>query len=72
MTTATLRFDDAIYEQIKELADFQGLTPTTFMRNAILEQLEDEQDYQEAIQVLRESNGESVSRSEIMKRLEML
>ncbi|GAB2027990.1 type II toxin-antitoxin system RelB family antitoxin [Lactovum odontotermitis] len=72
MTTATLRFDDAIYEQIKELADFQGLTPTTFMRNAILEQLEDEQDYQEAIQVLRESNGESVSRSEIMKRLEKL
>jgi predicted transcriptional regulator len=71
MTTATMRFDDAVYEQIKELADFHGLTPTTFMKKAILEQLEDELDYQEAIKVLQESDGETVSLDEVMNRLGM-
>ena len=71
MTTATMRFDDDIYSQIKELAEFHGLTPTTFMKNAILEQLEDELDYQEGIKALSEINGKTVSREKMMERLGM-
>lgn len=71
MTTATMRFDDEVYSQIKSLAEFHGLTPTTFMKNAILEQLEDELDYQDGIKVLAESNGKTVSREQIMERLGM-
>ena len=48
-----------------------GLTPTTFMKNAILEQLEDELDYQEGIKALSESNCKTVSREKIMERLGM-
>jgi predicted transcriptional regulator len=72
MTTVTIRFDDAVYKQIKELAAFHGLTPTAFMENTILEQVEDELDYQDAIKVLQESDGETVSQEEVMARLGLL
>ena len=41
------------------------------MKNAILEQLEDELDYQEGIKALSESNGKTVSREKMMERLGM-
>lgn len=69
MTVTSLRFKDEQYREIKELAEFEGVSVTTFMRQTILDRLQDENDYYEAAQNLEESNGETVSRDEIRRRL---
>lgn len=69
MTVTSIRFNDKQYDEIKKMAEFYGLSVTTFMRNAILERLEDELDYNAAIQSERESNGITYSRESILKEL---
>jgi len=71
MTVTSLRFKDDQYEAVKVLADFYGETVTTFMRRTILERLEDESDYQDAVKNLQASQGKTVSRQEVMNRLGM-
>lgn len=72
MTVTSLRFKDEQYQEIKELAEFEGVSVTTFMRQTILDRLQDENDYYEAAKNLEESNGETVSRDEIRRRLGMV
>lgn len=67
----SIRFPQNQYEQIQKLASLYGETVTNFMRQTILERLEDEMDYRDAIANKKASNGEVVSREEIMKRLDM-
>ncbi|UQS82917.1 DUF6290 family protein [Bombilactobacillus folatiphilus] len=50
-------------------ADLDGQTSTEFMRNAVLEKLEDSLDYQDAVTNIRESNGQNVSRECVKKQL---
>lgn len=69
MTVTSIRFKDDQYQAIKALADFYGESVATFMRQTILERLEDEADYRDAASNLEESHGETVSREEIMHRL---
>jgi len=69
MTVTSLRFKDDQYEAIKVLADFYGETVTAFMKKVILERLEDESDYQDAVKNLQASQGEVVSRQEVMAHL---
>ncbi|QVI34666.1 hypothetical protein BVJ53_01895 [Lacticaseibacillus chiayiensis] len=69
-TTVTyLRFNNDQYKKIKELADFHGVSVTKYMREAILERLEDEEDYNDAMANLSSSHGETVSSAEIRTRL---
>ncbi|WP_308556396.1 DUF6290 family protein [uncultured Lactobacillus sp.] len=42
---------------------------TQFMRNAILEKLEDSLDYQDAIENIKLSDGETISREDVKKDL---
>lgn len=72
MTVTSLRFKDEQYQEIKELAEFEGVSVTTFMRQTILDRLQDENDYYEAAKNLEESNGETVSRDEVRRRLGMV
>lgn len=72
MTVTSLRFKDEQYREIKELAEFEGVSVTIFMRQTILDRLQDENDYYEAAKNLEESNGETVSRDEIRRRLGMV
>ncbi|HEY4399981.1 MAG TPA: DUF6290 family protein [Lactobacillaceae bacterium] len=69
MTVTSLRLEDEIYKEIKDLAAFHGENVTTFMRRTILERLEDESDYRDAVAAKHESNGETVSRAEMLKRV---
>jgi len=69
MTVTSIRFKDDQYQAVKALADFYGESVKTFMRQTILERLEDEADYRDAASNLKESHGETVSREEIMHRL---
>lgn len=73
MTTATksttIRFDNDVLTMIHKQADLDGISATEFMREAILEKLEDTLDYQDAVRNLRASNGKTVSRDDVKKQL---
>ncbi|RHW49248.1 hypothetical protein DS834_07905 [Lactobacillus bombicola] len=66
MTVTTIRFQDNVYQKVKEMADFEGENVSTYMKNAITEKVEDQQDYQEAIKILEASTG-TVSAEEVRK-----
>ncbi|MDE3283803.1 DUF6290 family protein [Lacticaseibacillus parahuelsenbergensis] len=68
-TVTSLRFKDDQYKKVKELADFHGVSVTKYMREAVLERMEDEEDYNDAMANLKASHGETVSSAEIRKRL---
>lgn len=67
----SLRFKKDQYDKVKARADFNGVSVTTYMRQAVLEHAEDETDYQDAAVNLKASHGETVSRAEVMARLGM-
>lgn len=66
MKTVTIRFPNDVYQKVKEMADFEGENVSMYMRNAIIEKVEDQQDYQEAIKIL-EKTIETVSAEEVRK-----
>lgn len=68
-TVTSLRFKDDQYKQVKEMADFHGVSVTMYMRQAVLERMEDEEDYHDAMANLTASHGETVSSAEIRKNL---
>ncbi|KRM86338.1 type II toxin-antitoxin system RelB family antitoxin [Liquorilactobacillus vini] len=67
--STTLRFDKDVLDLIHQQADLDSQTITEFMRNAVLEKLEDSLDYQDAVKNIRESNGQTVSRADVKKKL---
>lgn len=68
-TVTSLRFKDGQYQKIKEMADFHGISVTTYMREAVLERTEDEADYHDVMVNLADSHGETVSSNEIRHHL---
>ena len=69
MKSTTIRFNEDILNIIHKQAALDGQNSTQFMRNAILEKLEDSLDYQDAIKNLKGSDGETVSRAYVKKEL---
>ena len=69
MKSTTIRFDQDTLNIIHKQAELDGQNPTQFMRNAILEKLEDSLDYQDAIENIKLSNGETISREDVKKDL---
>ncbi|WJS82731.1 DUF6290 family protein [Tetragenococcus halophilus] len=71
MVLTSLYFTDEQYREIKELAEFESVYVTEFTKQTILDRVQDENDYYEAVQNLAESNGETVSRDEVKRRLDI-
>jgi len=69
MTVTSLRFKDDQYKKVKDLAKFYGNSVTEFMRQTVMDRINDENDYNDAIKNLKESHGKTVKRDEIIKRL---
>lgn len=67
--STTIRFDEDVLNLIHRQANLDGQTSTEFMRNAVLEKLEDSLDYQDAVKNIRESLGQTVSRDDVKKQL---
>lgn len=65
----TIYFDEGILNLIHQQAEFNSQTSNEFMRNAILEKLEDNLDYQNAVKNIRESNDQTISREDVKRRL---
>ena len=68
-TVTSLRFKDDQYKKVKEMADFHGVSVIMYMREAVLERMEDEEDYHDAMTNLNAGHGETVSSDEIRQRL---
>lgn len=64
----TIRFTDDEYKMIKTASNMYDESITDFMKKAILDRTEDSLDYKAAIASKVESDGETVSRKEIMSR----
>jgi len=67
--STTIRFDSEVLNLIHNEAALNGQTGTEFMRNAVLEKLEDSLDYRDAAKNLKESGGRSLSREEVIRNL---
>ncbi len=67
--STTIRFDNDVLELIHKQANLDGQSTTEYMRNAVLEKLEDSLDYQDAVDNIRASNGRTVSRKNAKKQL---
>ena len=68
MTAISIRFNDNQYRKIN-LASFEGESITSYMRNAVLEKIEDEEDYADAVQAMNEDNGKTYSAQEVKEML---
>lgn len=68
MTTTTVRMPEEDYRKVKAMAAFEGMSVSEFMRQAILEQVEDKLDYEAGIDVLKEDN-ERTSREDVLKEI---
>lgn len=69
MKTTSIRFRDDILTLIHKQAQLDGKNATEYMRDAILEKLEDSLDYGDAVRNIEESKGKTVSRSEVKRQL---
>ena len=65
----TIRFTDDEYKMIKTASNMYDESITDFMKKAILDRVEHSIDYKETIESKEKSDGETVSRKEIMSRL---
>nr|WP_235807923.1 hypothetical protein [Levilactobacillus acidifarinae] len=64
-----MEFTTDQYQQIKAMADFHGVTVTTYLRTTILTRTADDVDYRDARANLKMSRGETVSSNDIRQRL---
>ncbi|KRK65086.1 hypothetical protein FC72_GL001713 [Companilactobacillus tucceti DSM 20183] len=71
MAVTSIRFKDSQYKQVQDLAKFYGVSVTEFMRQAVIDRINDENDYKDAFKNIRESHGETVSRKGILNRLDL-
>ncbi|WDA67509.1 DUF6290 family protein [Lactococcus lactis] len=64
----TIRLDEGLLSWIKELADFNGISTTKMVEEILSEKMQDEQDYLDALASIKESDGNTISHAEMMKR----
>ncbi|GAA3266374.1 hypothetical protein LMG8520_2096 [Lactococcus lactis subsp. lactis] len=64
----TIRLDEGLLSWIKELADFNGISTTKMVEEILSEKMQDEQDYLDALASIKESDGNTISHGEMMKR----
>ncbi|QDR73662.1 hypothetical protein FOD75_11255 (plasmid) [Limosilactobacillus reuteri] len=64
-----ISFDSDTFGLIQRQAQAKGQDISEFMRDAVLDRLEDRLDYADAKKMILESNGKTVSRKEMMRRI---
>ena len=55
--STTILFENDVLELIHKQANIDGQSTTEYMRNAVLEKLEDSLDYQDAVKNIRTSDA---------------
>ena len=67
--STTILFANDVLELIHKQANLDGQSITEYMRNAVLAKLEDNLDYQDAVDNIRTSDGNTISRKNVKKQL---
>jgi len=69
MSLTTIRLDDDILKWIDEYAEFNGVTKTKLIRDILMEKMQDDEDYLDAIASIEESKDDpTISREDMLKR----
>ena len=69
MSLTTIRLDDDILHWIDEYAEFNGVTKTKLIRDILMEKMQDDEDYLDAVRSIEEFKDEpTISREEMLKR----
>ena len=69
MATMTMRLDDDEAAVVRRYAEFSGVTISDFMRTAVMEKIEDQQDLAALTQALEEDDGTRISHEEVLSEL---
>ena len=69
--STTIRFHNDVLKLIHKQANLDGQSTTEYIRNAVLAKLEDSLDYQDAVENIRTSDGNTVSRKNVKKQLDL-
>lgn len=69
--STTILFENDVLELIHKQANIDGQSTTEYMRNAVLEKLEDSLDYQDAVENIRTSDGNTIPRKNVKKQLDL-
>ena len=67
--STTIRFNNDVLQLIHKQANLDGQSSTEYIRNAVLAKLEDNLDYQDAVDNIRTSDGNTISRKNVKKQL---
>lgn len=49
MLVTSIRFSDKTYQKVKKMAEFQGVSTSSFIRAVVEEKIEDQEDYDECV-----------------------
>lgn len=71
MKKVTINLDNALYAKIETMAKLKKQAITSYVKEIILEKVEDDQDYKDVIEAKEESNGETYLECSVMKELNM-
>ena len=69
MATMTMRIDDADAAIIRKYAKFEGVTISDFIRDAVLEKIEDQEDLAALRAAIAEDDGTRYSHEQILAEL---
>jgi predicted DNA-binding protein len=63
----SIRMSEYLYDRAKEEATFNGISLNAFIVELLAEKIQDEEDYHDAMAVLKENN-KSISREEMLAK----
>lgn len=69
MTTMTMRLNDEDAQIVRKYAKFEGKSISDFIRDAVFERIEDQEDLAELRKALKEDDGKRYSQAEVLKEL---
>ena len=69
MTTLTMRVDDVDASVVRKYAKFEGKTISDFIRDAVFEKIEDQEDFAALRAAVAEDDGERYSQAQVLAEL---
>ena len=69
MSTMTMRIDEEDAAIVRKYAEFEGKTISDFIRDAVLEKIEDQQDLETLRAAAADDNGERRTHAQVLEEL---
>ena len=69
MSTMTMRIDEEDAAIVRKYAEFEGKTVSDFIRDAVFEKIEDQQDLEALPAAVADDNGERRTHAQVLEEL---